>query len=277
MIALLTLAATLAVSSAQTSPAPVATPNTADVVPEIGRTKSKAPACAVLQDLVMPAFDAALRADKQFAGATPQFSAYAAAKDATAAPNSGLAHASGDGITDVGVKSRRVSEEQDSPTPDMFLARLDTALVAMRKDLLAIGKALGDPRVSKDSLDPAVQSERQNLLALWAVQAARIATLEEFLERQRLDRAKTTLSQVDMSPFFKGGVGGNRADDLAAKAAAALDSGHVPLLFGQPMISGIASNDRQSVNDWTGGMTRNMREVENDAAISFLGVANTCK
>jgi hypothetical protein len=277
MIALFTLAAALAVSPAQTAPAPVATPNTAEVVPEIGRTKSKAPACAVLQDLVMPAYAAALRVDKQFAGATPHFSAYAAAKDAAAIPNSNLAHQDPTGFGDLAVKSRRVADDSDSASPDMYLARLDAALVAMRKDLLAIGTALGDPRVSKDSPDPAVQSERQNLLALWAVQAARIATLQEFLERQRLDRAKTTLAQVDMSPFFKGGMGGNRADDLAAKAAEALDSGHVPLLFGQPMINGIAANDKQSVNDWTGGMTRNVRDIENGAAITFLGVANTCK
>jgi len=44
---------------------------------------------------------------------------------------------SDDGINDVSVKSRRVSQELDSPTPDMYLARLDAALVAMRKDLLA--------------------------------------------------------------------------------------------------------------------------------------------
>jgi hypothetical protein len=272
MIALFTLAAMLAAAPEQASPAPATTP-AADLIPEIGRVKSKAPACVALQDLVAPSFAAALRADKEFTVAAPDFGNYASAKSASTTRPTNVTRANG-----APMKTRMVAADQDSATPEMYLARLDKALATMTGDLLAINKALGDPRLATDSSDPAVQSEREQMQRLYVVQASRIATLQEFLERERMNRARTDATLTDNGSLGKGGIGGqNSADDLAANAAAALDSGHVPLLFGQPMLNGLAANDKQSVNDWTSLMARSVHENENRAAKTFYDIAQTCK
>jgi hypothetical protein len=278
MIALFTLATMLAVAPAQTAPAPSATPNTADVIPEIGRVKSKAPACSALQDLVAPSFAAAMRADKQFAQAAPQFAAYATAKASATALPTNVTRVTSSG--DRPMQSKIGADELDSPTPEMYLARLDKALAEMKREAAAINKALGDPRLASDSNDPAVQSERKQLSQLYDVQVARIATLQEFLDRQRLGRARTDTTITNNTAFDKGARGAipgvNTADNQAA-AAAALDSGHVVFLFGQPSINGQAANDKQSVNDWTTSIGRAVRENENTAAKTFFAIALNCQ
>jgi hypothetical protein len=275
MIALFTLATMLAVAPAQTVPAPSATPNTADVVPEIGRTRSKAPACAALQDLVSPSWAAAMRADNDFRQAAPQFSAYAAAKAGATTLPTNVVRADNHQM-----KSKVAADELDSPTPEMFLARLDKVLADMKREAGAINKALGDPRLASDSNDPAVQSQRKELSQLYDVQVARIAALQEFLDRQRMGRSRTDTSLTNNAAFdqgaraHKGGV--NTADNQEA-AAVALDSGHVVYLFGQPSINGQAANDKQSLNDWTNSIGRAVRDNENTAAKTFFALALNCQ
>jgi len=283
MIALFTLAAMLAVTPAQTVPAPSATPNTADVVPEIGRAKSKAPACAALQDLVSPSFAAALRADNDFKQAAPQFAAYAAAKASATSLPTNVTRVTSAG--DRPMQSKVGADELDSPTPELYLARLDKVLADMKREAAAINKALGDPRLATDSSDPAVQSERKQLSELYDVQVARIAALQEFLDRQRMGRSRTDTNLTNNTAFDSGakgtkGGGGkpavNTADNQAA-AAAALDSGHVAYLFGQPSLNGQAGNDKQSINDWTSSMGRAVRDNENTAAKIFFALALNCQ
>jgi len=277
MIALFTLVTMLANAAAQTTPAPDA----GQIIPEIGRTKSKAPACTALQELVAPSFAAARRVDKQFEQAAPQFAAYAAAKAASSTLPTNIKRSGGGtdqpDSADFAVKPRVTAEDQDSVNPDAYIAHLDKALASMKQDILAITKALGDPRLASDSPDPAVQSEREALLRLYLAQASRVATLQEFLDRERLNRIKADTTLTDNGAFWAAGVGGSAWEKIAAQAAAALNSGHVPLLFGQPMLSGLASNDKQSVNDWTAGMGRIVHDNENLAAKTFYDIAQSCK
>jgi hypothetical protein len=240
-------------------------------VPEIGRVKSNAPACAALRDLVIPSLLAAARVDQQFAQAAPQFAAYAAAKAGATTLPTNMTRANGSPVT-----SRTTADEADSPTPDLYLARLDKALAGMQKDLLSIGKALGDPRIAADSTDPSVQAEREQLGVLYVVQAARIATLMEFLGRERKSRIDADRSLTDQSALHHATGAASQSDDLAAAAAAALSSGHVPYLVGQPQLNGLAANDKQSVNDWTAGIAKAVRESESTAVKKFAAVAQTC-
>jgi hypothetical protein len=267
MIALFALAAMLATNSDQVSPAQSPVP-AVDVIPEIGRTKSRAPACVALQDLVAPSFAAAMRADQQFNQAAPQFAAYAGAKDATTILPTGMVKASGTPL-----QTRRMAEDSDSATPEMYLARLDKSLADMVKNVLAIGKALSDPRLASDSQDPAVQSEREQLQRLYAVQVGRISVLQEFLARQRMDRTKNDRNITNSTSLDGRGVG---TADLAAAAAAALDSGHVADLLGQPSLNGLAGNDKQSMNDWTNRIARTVKDNENSAAQTFYNLARNC-
>jgi hypothetical protein len=276
MIALFTLVAMLASAPAQTTPAP----DSGQGVPEIGRTKSKAPACAALQELVAPSFAAARRVDQQFAQSAPQFAAYAGAKDASTPLPTNIKHAGGGtdqpDSADFAVKPRG-AEDLDSVNPDAYIARLDKALAGMKQDILAIAKALGDPRLTSDSPDRAVQSEREALLRLFLAQASRAATLQEFLDRERLNRIKADTTLTDNGAFWPAGVGGSASEKIAAQAEAALSSGHVPLLVGQPMLGGLAANDKQSVNDWTASIARIVHDNENLAAKTFLEIAQSCK
>jgi len=268
MIALFALAAMLVAGTDQTqSPAPAAT--AAGDLPEIGRVKSRVLSCVALQELVVPSFAAALRADKQFTQAAPQFASYAEAKDSATTLPTNVKKANG-----APMKTKLIAADPDSATPEMYLARLDKALATMQQEVLTISKALGDPRIAADITDPAVQAERAQLQVLYAAQVTRIATLQEFLERQRMNRAITDKTLTDQSVFSSAGV---NMDDLQAAGADALASGHDPLLGGQPMINGLALNDKQSVADWTTGMARGVHNYENVAAKTFLDIGKNCK
>jgi hypothetical protein len=268
LIAALVLVAMLLTDQAQPQSQATAAPAAGDL-PEIGRVKSKVPSCVALQELVIPSFAAALRADKQFTQAAPQFASYAEAKDSATTLPTNVKKANGSPM-----KTKLIAADPDSATPEMYLARLDKALATMQQEVQVISKALGDPRIAADVTDPAVQSERSQLLVLYAAQMTRIATLQEFLERQRMNRAITDKTLTDQSVFSSAGV---NMDDLQAAGADALASGHDPLLAGQPMINGLALNDKQTVSDWTTGMARGVHNYENVAAKTFLDIGKNCK
>jgi hypothetical protein len=221
-----------------------------------------------------------MRTDSQFFQAAPQFAAYAGAKAASRARPPGVMKVGAGLDGDAPGPSNRAAEDIDSVAPEMYLARLDKALADMVKNVRAIGNALGDPRLASDSADPALQSEREQLGQLYAVQLGRISVLQEFLERQRAERIRTDKNVANNSALDRGSTPGGGPGismaELAAGAAAALDSGHVAQQLGQPMLSGLAGNDKQSVNDWTSRIARAVREHENMAAQTFYGLAQKC-
>jgi hypothetical protein len=135
--------------------APAASPSP---LPEIGRTRSVVPACAVIRDLVAPSLGAALDADAAFRDARAQIAA---------------ANAGG------GFESREAQRT-------LGLIRLGKNVGTMAKDVLTINRALGDPRVAKTPDDPATRELREALQALYEAQNAKLNALSGFVEGQRM-------------------------------------------------------------------------------------------
>ena len=112
--------------------APTAAPETSPL-PEIGRVRSTAPACAALRDLIVPSFSAAQRADNRFVQTRlrlPQYAEIAADK-----------------------------EHHNDVFRTSALARLDADATALLTETQWLDKALRDPRL-KDTTDPQVVAER---------------------------------------------------------------------------------------------------------------------
>jgi len=91
-----------------------ASPPPAAQLPEIGRIRAISPSCIALQDIVLPSFAAAARADKEFAQAAPQFAAFAEARDAAKTLPTGITKASGHEM-----QTKLIAADPDSSATDM--------------------------------------------------------------------------------------------------------------------------------------------------------------
>ena len=121
----LALAATAAAQAPPTpAPAPEGSP-----LPEIGRVRATAPACAAMRDLIMPSFAAARRADARFEQTRVHLPQY--------------------------VEIVADKEHKSDVFRSSMLARLDAEASQILSETLVINKALGDPRM-KDTRDPAI-------------------------------------------------------------------------------------------------------------------------
>jgi hypothetical protein len=248
MIALFVLTTMLAFPAAA-APADETTPA------EIGRVRANSLACLVSRDVVIPAFSAAMHADSTFKVAAPQFGLYAAAK------------ANGKTLpTNIGTTTRMVANDPWSAANQMYLAKLDQALANIQKDVLTISQALGDKRISADSTDPAVQSQREQLLRLEDIQRGRALALREFISRESMGIGRDTGDSSGLS---------TKMVDMNA-----VMEGHPPevalITFGQPQLNGLAENDKSSINDWTANIERVVHQNENPIAKTFFDIAKAC-
>ena len=221
--------------------APATTPDTS--LPEIGRVRSTAPACAALRDLVIPSFSAAQRADTRFLQTRVRLPQYAElAVD----------------------KVHKIDVFRDSA-----LAKLDADATAMQNEALWLDKALRDPRL-KDSTDPQVVAERTGLQQLYDVQKARANQLQEFVMRER--NATVRNGMEDSGAF----AGKNAPIEIRADQPPAPE----PVLNvprGMPLLTGKnALADKASLNEWSLNMAAAVRMGENQAAKAFLPIARTC-
>jgi hypothetical protein len=257
LVALLTGAP---IQEAPPTPAPAVTP--LDFT-EIGRTKASTPACAALRELVAPSFDAAIRADKQFGEAAGNFSQYAVARvDATTLPTN-VIRSNGKQLA-----TRLVAPDPGTATPESLLARLDSELGIMQKDVLKIAAALGDPRLAEERVDPVIVTERQQLQNLYEVELARINSMTMFLQKENLRLTKQRLAEEECS------VKGPECDVHATPPAVPNVTGQP---FDQPSLTFNAMNDKQSIANWTGGLAAETHKVENAAARTFLAVGESCR
>jgi hypothetical protein len=225
-------------------PAQTAAPESSPL-PEIGRVRAATPPCAAMRDLIIPSFAAARRADVRFEQTRARLPQYI---DFADDPEHG---------TDI----FRTSS----------LARLDADATAILNETLVLNKALGDPRL-KDTTDPVIAAERAQLEQLYSAQQARANQLQQFVMRER-----NTVAQHGMedSGAFKG-----RHKQPASRDAEPPPS-PIPSLVGapgMPVLNGrIPLADKVVINDWSTSMAAFVRASENQAAKTFLPIAQSCR
>ena len=225
-------------------PSPLPAPD-ATSLPEIGRVRSTAPACAALRDLVIPSFSAAERADRRFLETRVRLPQYA---EIAADP-----------------------VHKSDVFRDSALAKLEADATAMLNESLALDKALRDPRL-KDSTDLQVVAERTGIQQLYNVQKARANQLQEFVMRER---NATVRNGMEDSGAMRGRhmplpVSGEDAPPMSPPPSLNAPRG-MPLLTGKSAMA-----DKASLNEWSLNMAAAVRIGENEAAKAFLPIAKSC-
>jgi hypothetical protein len=138
------------------TPAPSASPGF--VLPEIGRVRAATPACAVMRDLITPAYAATMRADARFTKIRKGFPKYVDVAD-DRQDRYGARHA-------------------------MIVAELDRDAQALREEALVLNRALGDPRFVRPT-DTQVIAEKRELQQLYDNQSGRANLIFEFVTREQ--------------------------------------------------------------------------------------------
>jgi len=215
-------------------------PSTAPL-PEIGRTRANRPACAAMRDLVIPAFAAARRSDVRFEQTRKRLPDYA----------------------------ELVSDPMHRPEiyRESALARLDEDATSLLTESLVISKALGDPRFANNG-DADVVAEKRALQQLYEAVQSRANILNEFVIRQRVAIAK---SGFDTDPSAMGG----RRNLPARPTDQPLPALTAPP--GMPLLQGNTLSDKRQMNEWSRDMSVMVRSSENQAAKTFLPIAQRCR
>jgi hypothetical protein len=214
-------------------------------LPEIGRTRSITPACAAMRDLIIPSFQAALRADQRFAETRKRLPTYV------------------DYSTD--------PSHRDDAFGQMVLHKLDADVSALLQESLVLNKALGDPRLSADNKDPQVVAERRAMQQLYDSQQTRANLLSEFVIRERAASAR---QGIDDGGAFQSRLTTN-VNSPVLRSPAPLPALTAPP--GMPLRSGIPMADKNAVTDWSTSIAVYVRKNENDAARTFYRIAQGCR
>jgi hypothetical protein len=240
-IAAIALAAVPRALGAQTesSPAPL---------PEIGRTRATPAACAVMRDVVIPAFAASLRADAKFTAVRDDLPAYVQLKS--------------------DYRGQRVAVKSGGITLESQYAKLSTEVASLLQDTAAIRKLLDDPRLSAGSNDPAIKAERERLEELYAAQQARAAYLNQLMLRESTFLAKNTVGWEDPLAF--------------ANMHLERDPQHRPTPVmtappNMPVLTGFDASDRAKLDEWNVSQARLVHDSEERAAKTFMPFAQACR
>src|SRR5665213_1489864 len=126
-----------------------------------------------MRDLIVPSFEAAIRADKRFVETRKRLPNYAEI------------------VND--------PSHQDDGFRQMVLHKLDQDVTELLQQSLILNKALGDPRIAADVDDPQVMAERRALQQLYDAQQTRANLLNEFVIREHVASAKDNIG--DNSAF----------------------------------------------------------------------------
>lgn len=221
-------------------------------LPEIGRIRATSAACAAMRDLVIPAFAAARRADMRFTQTQQRLPKY------------------GEIVADPSNQSGIVRESA--------LHRLSMDAASLLQESQQIAKLLGDPRLSKDVTDPAVVAERARLQELYAAQQTRAAILSEFTQRESMALARANVGMEDHGAF----AGRGRTSTApAGQSVDALPGPPLPATSAQPGMPLLNAQfpdlNRGQMSDWGNTAAKLVRDAENDAAKTFLPLANGCR
>ncbi len=223
---------------------PANAPSPAPTIAPIGRVRATLPACVVTRDLVVPSFAAARKSDADFAKAAQKLRKYV----------------------------EIVDDDQLKRTPiyrEGALAHLDTDLSSMMKNVHEIAKLLGDPRLN--SSDAQVVAMHDQLLQLYNAQATRANILFEYVMRERVDIHKTDPNLTDNSALgAASSIGPNALPTVAPVAGATFPP------VGMPQMRGIGFSDVREIDNWSTSYAQMVRRSENQAAKTFLPIAQAC-
>ncbi len=211
-------------------------------LPNIGHVRSATPACSAMRDLIIPSFAAAQRSDVRFEATRKALPNYAEL------------------ISD---PLHRADIYRESA-----LARLDGDATKLLEEALLISKALGDARFANKN-DADVVAEKRALEQLYQTVQARANTMTEFVTRQRVAIAKNGID-TGASAFVGGRFQGQPT----------IAPVPMPVLTappGMPLLQGNNLSDKQSMNQWSGDMSAAVRYSENEAARTFLPIAQKCR
>ena len=209
-------------------------------LPEIGRVRAATPPCAVMRDLVIPSFAAALRGDARFADTRKRLPVF------------------GELNTDA---------PANDPMRQSALAKLDADATKLLQEALIINNALGDPRISADSKDPAVLEERRQLQQLYDTQKTRANLLWEYVMRKNIAMSKAQFA-ADTTIGGRTQALPQTADDTPNR--------DLVVLPGMPPESRIGFATKQRLDEWGAAIAAGIRASENTAAKAFIPIAQRC-
>jgi hypothetical protein len=220
----------------------------------IGRVKASAPACSILRDLTLPALRIAQRANRQF--------------------NEELAPAL---IENTDAKLDPYAEHVHA----MTAAKVSQLVSRAMDDATQISKALGDPRLAKDSPDPDVQAQRVQLTQLYEYQWTRAVNLWKGQTQESTAADIADLQTPKNDSTYAGNVG-----PMVAHAPASASSVHVQAtpgpgptddpLDGSPQLSGNADLDMKLYRRWVAKLEVGARDQENAASHAAMAVLDKC-
>ncbi len=213
-------------------------------LPNIGRTRALNRACAAMRDLIVPSFEAAIRADKRFVETRKRLPNYAEI------------------VND--------PSHQDDGFRQMVLHKLDQDVTELLQQSLILNKALGDPRIAADVDDPQVMAERRALQQLYDAQQTRANLLNEFVIREHVASAKDNIG--DNSAF-----GSHNANQSGGVSPPPRPNPQLTAHPGMPLRSQNPLADRNSLQDWGTNIATFVRANENQAAKTFFTIAQGCK
>jgi hypothetical protein len=221
------------------APSPAAS---AQVLPEIGRVRASSAACAAVRDIVVPSILAVRRGDARYRDVAQRLHRYV----------------------------QIVDEKSYSDMPvyrQGALGQLDVDTIALKREVLAMDRALGDPRISQEAAakDPAIASLRVALVQLFNTQSTRANLLQEYVTREHVGANKTDFP-VDT---FGGKV--------APVTTPAPVPGFTPPPAGMPQFHGVGFADGEEIDKWTRGADAYARGPEYSAARKFATVAERCR
>lgn len=236
-----------AAPSVRAQPAPSPSEST---LPEIGRTRATTGACAFMRDVVIPAFAAAQRADARFGAARTGLPIYVQLKS--------------------DYQSQRVPVKSDGNMLEAQYNRLSVDVAAVLRETETIRKLLDDPRMSASSKDQVVRDERAQLERIYAVQQARAAALSELMMRESNWLAQHMVGWED--PLAIAVMTQPRNLDAPPRPAP-----KVTAPPGMPLLNGFDAADRVRLREWGAAMTSYVHASEEQAAKTFLPLAEGCK
>lgn len=239
------------------TPTPEPSPTT---LPEIGRVRATSAACAVMRDLVIPSYAAAMRADARFAETRKRL------------PQ--LADLLGD------YYHQRAKVKNDGVFLEAAVTRLGVDSANLLREAATIRKLLDDPRL-RDTQDPSVQAERAALQQVYEMQQARANALSEFATRQSVELGRDYVGME--SDFSKTGkqimaeVDPDRTGEDLRHVPSPIPAPTISARAGMPLITGLEARDRAALDEWAAGAQRAVRQSENQASRTLLPLAQACR
>jgi hypothetical protein len=166
--------------------------------------------------------------------------------------------------------SQRVPVKSDGIMLESQFNRLSVDTASLLRETDAIKKLLDDPRMSAGSNDPTVREERAQLEQVYAAQQARASALSELMLRESTYLAKHLVGWEDPAALAQMNL-----PMVADAPPRPLPKMTAPP--GMPLLNGFDAADRARVGEWGAAMKQIVRAREEQAAKTFLPLAQACR